>query len=75
MVNEKNTKEIINYERDLLLHEVVKAKSTTDTKKISFAEDLKKGMGETIIKEINNPNRHNPSDLSFWEKIKKALGC
>lgn len=67
--------EELKSEIDLLSQEMAKNVILTDLKKAAFAENVKKDMGKTIKGQINNPDRHNPKKLSFWEKFKKALGC
>jgi trans-2-enoyl-CoA reductase len=71
----KNIPNELNEELDLLEKEIKQNALTTNIKKIAFIEDMKQDFGKQIVEQIHNPNRHNPKKQTFWQKLKKALGC
>jgi hypothetical protein len=73
-MNEKIS-EILNREMDLLSQEKIQTNLAIDMKKKVFADNIKNNLGKNIKQKIDNPDRHNPKNLSFWEKFKKAIGC
>lgn len=72
-MKEKEIIDDIVREKSLLSKEVETNKIIVDLKKAEFADTIKHGVGEEIKKQIDNPDRHNPKKMSFWEKLKKAL--
>jgi len=71
----ENLSDILKHEMDLFIQEKEKDTTSNDIKKMAFAEEIKSDFGKNIKDSINNPDRHNPKKMSFWEKLKKSLGC
>ena len=74
MINEKAS-DVLMREMERLEQEKLQNKLTTDVKKTAFAEEIKTELGKGIKEKIINSDRHNPKKRTFWDKLKKALGC
>jgi len=72
---EEKISDVLKREMDILDSEKKSIQVSTDVKKTAFAMDVKQDIGKFIKTKINNPDRHNPKKLTFWAKLKKAIGC